>query len=54
MTEDDDRDIYRAQDRQLVRFLEEAAFSLEEGSAMVSAGGSECFVILTLIDFDRP
>jgi hypothetical protein len=54
MTEDDDCDIYRTQHRQLVRFLEEAALSLEESSAVVSADRSECFVRLTLIDFDRP
>lgn len=37
MAKYDDRDIYRAQYRQLVRLLEEAAFSLEEGSAQVRA-----------------
>lgn len=54
VAEDDDGDIDRTQDRQLMCFLEQAAFSLEKSSAVVSAGGREEFARRTRIDSDRP
>lgn len=63
MTEYDDRDIYRTQHRQFVRFLEEAAFSLEESSVMgqsrleantLSYIHRSVSVVLDRLDFNLP
>jgi hypothetical protein len=55
VAEDDDGNIDRTQDRQLMRLLEEAAFSLEKSSAVVSTGErDDGGRRRTRIDFGRP
>jgi len=55
VAEDDDCNIDGTQDRQLMRLLEEAAFSLKKSSAVVSTGERDgCGLRRTLIDCGRP
>jgi hypothetical protein len=56
ISKDYDRDIDRAENGELMRLLEQAAFALEEGSAerLASMSGPGSEAEHTLIDFCRP